>query len=68
MWFHFFFFNKKSNKIDGWNHHKEDKKEGKKKSKDMQPTKTKEGRKLIPFMLGIYLTHNPFNMSHAYKS
>jgi hypothetical protein len=34
----------------------------------MQPTKTKEGRKLIPFMLGIYLTHNPFNMSHAYKS
>ncbi len=32
--------------------------------KDAQPTRTKKGKKLIPFMVGSYLTQHPSNV-HA---
>jgi hypothetical protein len=32
--------------------------------KDAQPTKTKEGRELVPFMVGSYFTHNPSNVAN----
>jgi len=35
----------------------------KKKPKDMQPTRTKEGRKLVPFVVGSYLTHSTSNVT-----
>jgi hypothetical protein len=63
---------KKSNKkLDGWNHHMEDKREGQRKVKKMHnPGGTKEGRELVPLMVGNYLTHNPSNatcMHISYK-
>jgi hypothetical protein len=30
--------------------------------KDTQPTRTKGGRELVPFMVGSYLTHNLSNV------
>jgi hypothetical protein len=35
----------------------------KKKPKDMQPTRTEEGRKLVPFVVGSYLTHSTSNVT-----
>jgi hypothetical protein len=32
-------------------------------SKDVQPTRTKEGRKLIPLVEGSYLTHSLSNVT-----
>jgi len=42
-----------------------DKTKGKAKEspKDAQPTRTKEGRKLIPFVVGGYFTHSPSNVA-----
>jgi hypothetical protein len=52
--------NKKCNKNpNGQNHHTNNKREG---QKDMKPEGTKERRKLIPFMVGNYLTHSPSNV------
>jgi hypothetical protein len=31
--------------------------------KDMEPTRTKEGRKLVPLVVGNNLTHNLFNVA-----
>jgi hypothetical protein len=35
----------------------------KERPKDMQPARTKEGRKLFPLGEGSYLTHNPSNVT-----
>jgi hypothetical protein len=32
--------------------------------KDMYPTRIKEGRELVPLMIGNYLTYNPSNVTH----
>jgi hypothetical protein len=32
--------------------------------KDAQPARTKEGRELVPFVVGSYLTHNPSNVAN----
>jgi hypothetical protein len=48
--------------FDGWNHHRENKKEAKKRSNDMRPTRTKVGRKLALFVVGNYFTHNLSNV------
>jgi hypothetical protein len=53
--------------MDGLNHHMEDKREGQKKSKDTQPTWTKEGRELVPLVVGSYLTHSPSDVTHKLK-
>jgi hypothetical protein len=34
----------------------------KEKPKDTQPARTKEGRELVPFVVGSYFTHNLFNI------
>jgi hypothetical protein len=36
--------------------------QGKTKLKYAQPTRTKRGKKLVPFMVGSYLTHGPSNV------
>jgi hypothetical protein len=36
---------------------------GKERPKDAQSTRTKEGRELIVFVVGIYFTHNLFNVA-----
>jgi hypothetical protein len=51
-------------KIGGWNHHTEDKRKVKKRLKDAQPTRTKEGRELVPLVIGSYFTHNPSNVAN----
>jgi hypothetical protein len=33
------------------------------KPKDAQPTRTKEGRELVPLVVGSYLTHHPSNVT-----
>ncbi len=51
-------------KIDGWNHHTKDKREGQRKVKKCaQLARTKEGRELVPLVIRSYLTHNPFNVT-----
>jgi hypothetical protein len=40
----------------------------KEKPKDAQPTKTKEGRELIPFVVRSYLTHRPSNVTYMHLS
>jgi hypothetical protein len=39
------------------------KEEDKKRSKDVQPAGMKEGRELIPLVVGSYLTHSPSNVT-----
>jgi hypothetical protein len=59
---------KNSIKIDDQNHHMEDKKEkgkGKERSKDVQLTKTKERKELIPLEIRSYLIHSPSCCLHA---
>jgi hypothetical protein len=34
----------------------------KERSKDAQPTRIKEGRELVPFMVGCYVTKRPSNV------
>jgi hypothetical protein len=51
-------------KIDGWNHHTEDKREAKERSNNMQPIRTKEGRKLTFLTVGSYVIHNFFNVAN----
>ncbi len=48
-------------KIDGQNHHMEDKMEGQRKPKT--PTRTKEGRELVLLVVGNYFTHSSFNVA-----
>ncbi len=55
---------KNSIKTDGRNHHVEDKREGQRKAKSAQPEGTKEGKELVPLMVGIYFTHNPSNVTY----
>jgi hypothetical protein len=47
-------------KLDGQNHHTNDKSKG---QKD-KLVGTKEGKELVAFMVGIYFTHNPFNVTY----
>jgi len=49
--------NKISIKIDGWNHHMKDKREGQRMAKQpIGPMRIKLGRELVPPMAGSYLT------------
>ncbi len=43
------------------------KEKAKNRSKDMQPAWTKEGRELVPLLIGSYLTHNPSDVAHKLK-
>jgi hypothetical protein len=43
---------------------KETKREAKERLKDTQLARTKKGRKLVPFMVGSYFTHNLFNVAN----
>ncbi len=36
----------------------------KERPKDALPAKSKERRKLIPFMVGSYFTHSPYNVAN----
>jgi hypothetical protein len=36
----------------------------KERSKDVQPIATKEGRELVPLLVGSYVTHSPFNVTY----
>jgi hypothetical protein len=49
-------------KIDDWNHHIEDKREGQKRPKEAQPAETKERRELVPLGIRSYLTHSLSNV------
>jgi hypothetical protein len=35
----------------------------KERPKDAEPIGTKEGRELVPLMVGSYFTHNPYNVT-----
>jgi hypothetical protein len=37
-------------------------KNAKERPKDVQPARTKEGKELVPLMVGSYLTHSPSNV------
>jgi hypothetical protein len=51
-------------KLDGWNNCTEGRREGQKKGqKDAQPVGTKEGRELVPLVVGSYLNHSPSNFT-----
>jgi hypothetical protein len=39
------------------------KREGQKRPKDAQPVGTKKGKKLIPFVVGSYFTHDASNVA-----
>jgi hypothetical protein len=52
-------------KIDDWNHHTKDKRESQKRSKDVQPARTKERRELVPLVVRSYLIHSPYNVTHT---
>jgi hypothetical protein len=41
-----------------------DKRESQKRLKDVQPTRTKERRELVPLVRGSYLIHSPSNVAH----
>jgi len=53
--------NKKTN---GQNRHTKDKRKAKERPKDTQRTGTKEGKELVPLVVGSYFTHNPFNVAY----
>jgi len=57
-----FIFVKNKKKTKNW-WSKPTKGKAKKKPKDMQPTRTKEGRELVPFAVGSYLTHSTSNVT-----
>jgi hypothetical protein len=40
------------------------KRKAKERLKDKQPTRTKEGRELIPLVVRSYFTHNPSNVTY----
>jgi len=42
----------------------ETKKEGQRKAKGCTTHKNQKGRELIPFVVGNYLTHSPFNVTY----
>jgi hypothetical protein len=49
-------------KIDGHNHLTKDNMEGQKMAKKLIAHKNQKGRKLIPLLVGSYLTHHSFNV------
>jgi len=38
--------------------------QAKERPKDARPTRTEEGREIVPLVVGSYLTHNPSNVAY----
>jgi hypothetical protein len=49
-------------KINGWNHHREDRREGQRKAKTHSPQEPKE-REQVSLVVGGYLTNSPSNVT-----
>jgi hypothetical protein len=46
---------------------KKTKEKVKERSKNMQPAGTKEGRELVPLVVGSYFTHHPSNVTYMHN-
>jgi hypothetical protein len=49
-------------KINGWNHHREDRREGQRKAK-RHTAHRNQRREQVPLVVGGYLTHSPSNVT-----